>query len=84
MAQHKSAVKRIQTNSRDNLRNRGYTSRLKTELKKARAATSKEEGQKLYREVSSLLDKLTNKGIIHKNNAANQKAKLAAFVETLD
>jgi small subunit ribosomal protein S20 len=84
MAHHKSAEKRIQTNARDNLRNRMSITRLKTEMKKVRAAQNKEEGQKLYREVSSLLDKLASKGIIHKNRAANQKAKLAAFVENLE
>jgi small subunit ribosomal protein S20 len=83
MAHHKSAVKRISTNARDNLKNRKYLSILKTEIKKVRAATGKEEAEALYRIVSSKLDKFADKGIIHKNKAANQKSRLAAIVNNL-
>ena len=83
MAHHKSAVKRIQTNARDAERTRHYRSMLKTQLKKARSVENKEEGEKVYRETSSVLDKLVNKGIIHQNKAANQKSKLAAFIRKL-
>jgi small subunit ribosomal protein S20 len=34
----------------------------------------------LYKQVSSSLDKLAKKNIIHKNKAANQKSKLAKLV----
>lgn len=83
MAHHKSALKRIQTNIRDAQRNKQYMSRLKTQIKKVRAAENKEQGEKLYRETSSYLDKLVNKGIIHRNKAANQKSKLAAFINKM-
>ncbi len=83
MAHHKSTIKRIQTNARDSLRNRQYKSKLKTQIKKVRSAENKEEGQKLLRETTSLLDKFVNKGIVHKNKAANQKSKLSAFVSKL-
>jgi small subunit ribosomal protein S20 len=83
MAHHKSTIKRIQTNARDAKRNRQYTTKLKTQIKKVRAADNKEDGEKLYRETSSYLDKLVNKGIIHRNKAANQKSKLAAVVQKL-
>lgn len=84
MAHHKSAIKRIQTNNRDKQKNRAYVSQLRTATKKVRSATSKEEGEKLYRETTSLLDKLVHKNIIHKNKAANQKSKLAAVVKKLN
>ncbi len=83
MANHKSAVKRIQTNTRDNERNKSYKNKLRTSVKKVRAVTSKEEGEKLFRSTASLLDKLAKKGIIHKNKAANQKAKLASLINKL-
>jgi len=83
MANHKSAVKRIQTNSRDHITNRIKLSGLKTQIKKVRAAKNKQEGLEQYKIVTSLLDRLAGKGIIHKNNAANQKAKLATFVKKL-
>ncbi len=83
MANHKSAIKRIQTNARDAARNRQYMSMLKTNIKKVRNAEDKEQAQKLYRQTTSLLDKLVVKGIIHKNKAANQKSKLSAVVDKM-
>ncbi|HNW59206.1 MAG TPA: 30S ribosomal protein S20 [bacterium] len=83
MANHKSAVKRIQTNARDTERNKAYKNTLRTFVKKVRAVSSKEEGEKLFRSTASLLDKLAKKGIIHKNKAANQKSRLAAIVNKL-
>lgn len=83
MAHHKSTLKRIQLNARDHERNRHYKSELKTQIKKVRSAETKEDGQKLFRETTSLLDKLVNKGMIHKNKAANQKSKLSAFISKL-
>ena len=84
MAHHKSTIKRIKTNARDAKRNKQYISRLKTQIKKVRSAENKEDGEKLYRETSSYLDKLVNKGIIHRNKAANQKSKLSAVVKNID
>ena len=83
MAHHKSAIKRIQTTARDNIKNKAYISALKTQIKKVRAATSKEEAQSQYVKATSQLDKLVNKGIIHKNKAANQKSRLAVLVNKL-
>jgi small subunit ribosomal protein S20 len=37
----------------------------------------------LYKKVSSALDKLAKKNIIHKNKAANQKSKLAKLANKL-
>ena len=84
MAHHKSAIKRIQTNARDNLKNKSYISALKTQIKKVRAADSKEEAQTQYIKATSQLDKLVNKGIIHRNKAANQKSRLAVLVNKLN
>ncbi len=83
MAHHKSTIKRIQTNARDAMRNRHYRTSLKTQIKKVRGAETKEEGEKLYQNATSMLDKLVNKRIIHRNRAANQKSKLHAFVSKL-
>jgi small subunit ribosomal protein S20 len=83
MAHHKSAIKRIQTNERDNERNRVYKNTLKTQIKKVRAAQTKEEGLSLFLTTESFLDKLARKGIIHQNKAANQKSKLQVLVNKL-
>ncbi|HPG39755.1 MAG TPA: 30S ribosomal protein S20 [bacterium] len=83
MAHHKSALKRIQTNARDNEKNKAYLSALKTELKKVRTAKSKDEAVIQLKSAASQLDKLVKKGIIHKNKAANQKSRLAIVVNKL-
>jgi small subunit ribosomal protein S20 len=56
---------------------------MRTQIKKLRDASNKEEAQELYRETTSLLDKLASKGIIHANKAANQKSKLQHWVDQL-
>ena len=83
MAHHKSAIKRIQTNKRNQMRNRHYKSMLKTHIKNVRAAQNQEQGETMFRATSSLLDKMVNKGMIHRNKAANQKSKLASVVKKL-
>jgi small subunit ribosomal protein S20 len=76
MAHHKSALKRIRANETKRLRNKYYLKTTRTFIKKLKSATTKEEAQELYKKVSSLLDKLAKNNVIHKNNAANKKAKL--------
>ena len=83
MAQHKSAVKRNRQSERTRLRNRVYKSQLKTAIKKLRSLDNKEEAENEYKTVTSLLDRLASKGIIHRNNAANKKSKLAIYVASL-
>lgn len=83
MAHHKSALKRIRSNEAKRLRNRYYLKTTRTFIKKLRATTDKEEAQELYKKVSSLLDKLAKRNIIHKNKAANNKSKLRKFVNAL-
>lgn len=76
MAQHKSALKRIRSNESKRLRNKYYLKTTRTFIKKLKKSTKKEEALELYKKVCSMLDKLAKKNIIHKNNAANKKAKL--------
>jgi len=47
------------------------------------AATKKDEAQALLTEVTSMIDKLAKKNIIHWKKAANQKSKLAKKVNSL-
>ncbi len=76
MAHHKSALKRIRSSETKRLRNKYYLKTTRTFIKKLRKSTDKAEAQELYKKVSSLLDKLAKRNIMHKNNAANNKAKL--------
>ena len=80
MAHTSSARKRIRQNERRRLRNRHYRSLMKTYMKKVRTATDPESAQEAFRQATSIIDKLVSKGILHRNTAANKKAKLARFV----
>ncbi|GAA4444002.1 30S ribosomal protein S20 [Ravibacter arvi] len=83
MANHKSAEKRIRANEKKRLRNRFQHKTTRSYIKKLRLTTDKEVAGELYKTVSSLLDRLAKKNVIHKNKAANQKSKLARFVNRL-
>jgi len=83
MANHKSAIKRIRANNAKRLRNRYQAKTTRTFIKKLRNTTDKAEAQTLYKEVASMLDRLAKKNVIHKNKAANNKSKLAIFVNNL-
>jgi len=83
MANHKSALKRIRQNEARRLHNRYYAKTTRTFVKKLRKITNKEEALKLLPKVSSMLDKLAKRNIIHKNKASNLKSKLARYVNSL-
>lgn len=83
MAHHKSCIKRIKTSAAANLRNRAYRSMMNTASKKVHSAADKETAAAEFSKVSSLLDKMVNKGIIHRNNADNKKSRLAKIVNRI-
>ncbi|HNP70667.1 MAG TPA: 30S ribosomal protein S20 [Kouleothrix sp.] len=78
MANTKSSEKRIRSNERRRLRNQMYRSRVKTMIRKAEELIfSGESSDEAIRAAMSTLDKAAVKGIIHKNNAARRKSRLA-------
>jgi small subunit ribosomal protein S20 len=83
MANHKSAIKRIRANATKRLRNRYQAKTTRTFVKRLRNAVSKEEALALLPKVTSMLDRLAKKNVIHKNKAANNKSKLTKFVNSL-
>lgn len=83
MAHHKSAIKRIKTNERDRQSNSANRSRIRTLIKNVLGAKDSEQGRKAFTEVTSVLDKLAQKGVIHPNKAANQKSRLARHLNKL-
>lgn len=83
MANHKSSIKRIRSNEAKRTENRYYAKTTRSAVKKLRTATSKDEAEKLLSKVSSMLDKLAKKSVIHKNKAGNIKSKLAKKVASL-
>ncbi len=83
MANHKSAKKAIRSSEKKRLLNRYQTKTTRNMVKKLRETTDVAVAQELYRTVSSMLDKLAKRNIIHSNNASNRKSKLARFVNKM-
>ncbi len=76
----KSAKKRVLVTEKKTMENKAVKSALKTQIKKFLAAVAegnKQQANALYPETVSAIDSAVSKGILHKNNAANKKAKLA-------
>jgi len=83
MANHKSAKKRVRQSEKKRIRNRYYAVTTRNAIRNLRAKTEKKEAEEMLPEISSMLDKLAKRNIIHKNKAANLKSKLTKFVATL-
>ena len=86
MANIKSAKKRIKVTEVKTLKNRMVKSALKTVIKKFEAAVKAknvEEAKALYTSVAKSLDMAASKGIVHKNNAARKKSRLAAKLNAM-
>ena len=56
---------------------------MRNAVRKLRASKEKEEAKDLLIKVTSMLDKLAKKNVIHKNKAANLKSKLSRHVNGL-
>ncbi len=83
MANNKSSKKRIRQTETRRLRNRYYHKTTRNAIKAMRNTTDKEAAQALLPRVSSMLDKLAKRNIIHKNKASNLKSKMALHVNAL-
>ncbi|MEP2772838.1 MAG: 30S ribosomal protein S20 [Fulvivirga sp.] len=83
MANHKSALKRIRSNNAKRLRNKYQHKTTRTFIKRLKDTTNKSEAQELLKQVTSMIDKLAKKNIIHKKNAANKKSSLTKLVNSL-
>lgn len=83
MANHKSALKRIRANETKRLRNRYQHKTTRTMVRKLRDTKDQVVASELYKTVSSMLDRLAKKNVIHKNKASNLKSKLAKHVNRL-
>jgi len=82
----KSAKKRVKVEKRNNLRNRSIKSEIKTAIKNFEAVIAEkkaDEGAKLLREASGIIDKAVLKGTVHKNYAGRKKSALAKKLNTI-
>jgi len=92
VANHKSAAKRARQNTTRNTRNRAYTSKVRTAVKKLytgidglkSGSAKQEEVVELFKTAQSLLMKAKSKGITHRNTASRKISRLnAAFKKAL-
>ncbi len=83
MASHKSAKKRIRTNTRKRKVNKVAESKIKTVVKKALDANDKEQAEKLYKDAVAILDRSATKGLLHSNTASRKKSALTKHINGL-
>ncbi len=83
MASHASALKAHRQSVKNNERNRQYRSRLRNALRDIRSAVDGKnlDGAKdALKQTISLIDKMTSKGVIHRNAAGRYKSRLSRRV----
>ena len=83
MPHHKSAEKRVGTNEIRRQRNVAATSRMRTAIKAVRTATTRSAGVTVLKATVAILDRTAAKGVIKREAASRQKARLAKFVHKL-
>ena len=83
MANHKSSETRIRNSAAKQERNKYHAKTTRNAMKELRTSKNKTEASKLLPKVSSMLDKLAKKNVIHKKKAANLKSGLAKHVASL-
>ena len=83
MANHKSSEKRIRQIEVRKENNKYYAKTTRNALKTIRATTNKEEAAVLLPKLTSMLDKLAKKNIIHKKKASNLKSSIVKHVSSL-
>ncbi len=85
MANIKSAKKRILVNNKKTEQNKAIRSAFKTEIKKIDRLIKEnklEEAKASLSKAFSIIDSACSKNIIHANNAANKKSKLAKKIDS--
>ena len=74
-----SELKRVKQSRKANARNKHYKSMLKNVIKAVEEASS-ENKQDQYKKAVSVIDKVSSKGVIHKNKASRKKSRLARVI----
>ncbi len=79
MANLKASKKDILVNKRNKLHNSHFITKMKTFIKKAKAAIEAKDDtrQALVTQALQIIDKTAAKGVIHKKTADRQKSRLA-------
>lgn len=83
MANHSATKKDVRQSAKRNERNRYYGKTTRNAIRDIKAIEDPKAATEKLPIVASMLDKLANRGTIHKNKAANLKSKLARKVNAL-
>ena len=86
MANSSQAIKRVRQAEKHRQQNVSHRSALRTYIKKvvkAIASGVQEDAQAAYKVAVPIIDKMANKGIIHKNKAARHKSRLSAHIRAM-
>jgi small subunit ribosomal protein S20 len=83
MANHPSAAKRARQSEKKRVENKYHAKTARNAVRKLRATTEKDQAVEMLPQVSSMLDKLVKKNVIHKNKASNLKLGLQKHVQKL-
>lgn len=81
MASHASALKAHRQSLKNRERNRQYRSRLRNALREIRSAVDGNNlaaAKNALKQTISLIDKMTSKGVIHRNAAGRYKSRLSS------
>jgi small subunit ribosomal protein S20 len=83
MAHHKSALKRIRQTRTRKLYNRLNKKIVKLAVREVRESKTYDEAWEKFRAATKVLDRVSTRGVLHKNYAANKKSSLAKYVNSL-
>lgn len=83
MANIKSQIKRNKQNEVARERNKAVKSEVRTRTKTALSAVGTENEEQALRAAVKRIDKAAQKGVIHKNQAANKKSGLMKRINAL-
>jgi small subunit ribosomal protein S20 len=86
VANTKQAKKRARQNDQARSHNASLRSMARTYIKKCQAAIQagkKDEAATAYREMTSVIDRVADKGIFHKNKVARHKSRLNAAIKAM-
>ncbi|HAW51000.1 MAG TPA: 30S ribosomal protein S20 [Flavobacteriales bacterium] len=77
MANHKSALKRIRQNAKNRVNNKYHAKTMRNALRSFLKNENKKEVEENLAKMTSMIDKLAKRNIIHKNKAANLKSEVS-------
>jgi len=73
----------MKTSQAQRMRNRSINSQMKKAIKELESSANRAEAENRLKDVVSIIDKASQKNIIHKNKAARDKSRLTNFVRNL-